>query len=91
MGKSCVRPLDDAVTQPKLELVTATVATRINEVITKKLEGRLTIDSVTYWTDSMIVLKYIANKGRRFVTFVANRVPVIRRESEPSQWRHVRS
>ena len=39
----------------------------------------------------MIVLKYIANEKRRFVTFVANRVAVIRQESEPSQWRHVRS
>ena len=39
----------------------------------------------------MIVLKYIANEKRRFVTFVANRVTVIRQESEPSQWRHVRS
>jgi len=39
----------------------------------------------------MIVLKYIANDVRRFVTFVANRVAVIREESEPSQWRHIRS
>ena len=49
------------------------------------------IDTVTYWTDSMIVLKYIANDVRRFVTFVANRVAVIREESEPSQWQHIRS
>lgn len=39
----------------------------------------------------MIVLKYLANEKRRFVTFVANRVAIIRQESEPSQWRHVRS
>ena len=39
----------------------------------------------------MIVLKYIANEVRRFVTFVANRVAVIRQESDPGQWRHVRS
>ena len=39
----------------------------------------------------MIVLKYIANKTRRFVTFVANQVAIIRHESEPRQWRHVRS
>ena len=91
MGKSRVKPLNGAVTVPKLELAAATLATRINKVVTKELEGRLTIDSVTYWTDSMIVLKYIANEKRRFVTFVANRVTVIRQESEPSQWRHVRS
>ncbi|XP_074632496.1 uncharacterized protein LOC141890859 [Acropora palmata] len=91
MGKSRVKPLNGAVTVPKLELAAATLATRINKVVTKELKGRLTIDSVTYWTDSMIVLKYIANEKRRFVTFVANRVTVIRQESEPSQWRHVRS
>ena len=91
MGKSRVKPLKSAVTVPKLELTAATLATRINKVVVKELEGRLMIDSVTYWTDSMIVLKYIANESRRFVTFVANRVAVIRQESEPSQWRHVRT
>ena len=91
IGKSRVRPLKSAVTVPKLELTAATLATRINKVVMKELEGRLKIDSITFWTDSMIVLKYIANESRRFVTFVANRVAAIRQESEPSQWRHVRS
>ena len=36
----------------------------------------------------MIVLKYIMNETRRFVTFVANRVAAIRQESTPN---HVRS
>ena len=91
LGKSRLRPLKNAVTVSMLELTAATLATRINKVVTKELEGRLRIDSVTYWTDSMIVLKYIANETRRFVTFVANRVAIIRQESEPGQWRHVRS
>ncbi|XP_068690419.1 uncharacterized protein [Montipora foliosa] len=64
MGKSRVKPLNGAVTVPKLELAAATLATRINKVVTRELEGRLTVDSVTYWTDSMIVLKYIANEKR---------------------------
>ena len=79
------------MTVPKLELTAATLATKINKVVVKELEGRLKIDSVTYWTDSMIVLKYIANETRRFVTFVANRVAAIRQESETKQWRHVQS
>ena len=91
MGKSRVKPLKSAVTVPKLELTAATLATKVNKVITRELEGRLKINSVTYWTDSMIVLKYIANEVRRFVTFVANRVAVIHQESDPGQWRHVRS
>ena len=36
-------------------------------------------------------LKYIADETRRFVTFIANRVAIIQEESEPRQWRHVRS
>ena len=72
-----MRPLNGAVTVPKLELAAATLATRIIKVATKELEGRLTIDSITYWTDSMIVLTYNANEKRRFVTFVANRVAAI--------------
>ena len=91
MGKSRVKPLKTAVTVPKLELTAATLPTKVNKVIMRELEGRLKINSVTYWTDSMIVLKYIANEVRRFVTFVANRVAVIRQESDPGQWRHVRS
>ena len=89
MGKSRAKPLRGAVTVPKLELTAATLATKINKVVTKELDGRLKIDKVTYWTDSMIVLKYIANEVPRFVTFVANRVTIIRQELEPQQWRHV--
>lgn len=90
MGKSRVRPIKSAVTVQKLELTAATLAIKINRVVMKELEGQMKIDSVTYWTDSTIVLKYIANDVRRFVTFVANRVAVLREESEPSQWWHMR-
>ena len=52
MGKSHMKPLKSAVTVPKLELTAATLATKVNKVITRELEGRLKINSVTYWTDS---------------------------------------
>ena len=91
MGKSRVKPLKSALTLPRLELIAATLETKVNKVITRELEGRLKINSVTYWTDFMIVLKYIASEVQRFATFVANRVAVIRQESDPGQWRHVRS
>ena len=48
IGKSCVRPLKSVVTVLKLKLTAATLATRINKIVTKELEGRLRIDSVTY-------------------------------------------
>jgi hypothetical protein len=91
LGKSWVKPLNKAVTVPKLELTAATLATYINKIIAKELQGRLKINRIMFWTDSMNVLKYIANETWRFVTFVANHVAGIRQESTPEQWRHVRS
>ena len=91
IGKSRVRPLRSGISVPKMELTAATLLIKMDKLITKELEGRIKIHSVTFWTDSMIVLRYIFNETRRFVTFVANRVAVIREGSKPSQWRHVRS
>ena len=91
MGKSRVRPLKSTMTVPKLELTAATLLVRMNKLIVRALQGRLQIDSVSYWTDSIIVLRYIFNEVRRFITFIANRVAVIRQESGPDQWKHVRS
>lgn len=42
-----------------------------------------------FWTDSTIVLWYLANEDKRFQTFVANRVTRILESSTPSQWNHV--
>ncbi|XP_020610089.1 uncharacterized protein LOC110048657 [Orbicella faveolata] len=91
MGKSRVRPLRSGISVPKMELTATTLLIKMNKLITKELEGRIEIHSFTFWTDSMIVLRYIFNETRRFVSFVANRVAVIREGSRPSQWRHVRS
>ena len=74
-----------------MELTAATLLIKMDKLITKELEGRIKIHSITFWTDSMIVLRYIFNDTRRFVNFVANRVAVIREGSKPSQWHHVRS
>ena len=39
--------------------------------------------------DSMSVLRYIKNETKRFHTFVANRISMIRDGSTPNQWRYV--
>lgn len=91
MGKPRVRPLRSGISVPKMELTAATLLITMNKLITKELEGRIAIHSPTFWTCSMIVLRYIFNETRRFVTFVAYRVAIIREGSKPSQWRHVRS
>ena len=88
MGKAMVVPLQP-VTIPRLELTAALVAVKVSSV----LESELNFSSVThcFWTDSKVVLGYIANETKRFHVFVANRVQQIRDKTEPSQWRYVES
>ena len=73
-------------TIPRLELTADTVSVRLNKILTKKLE--LSMDRFTFWTDSMTVIRYIANESKRFHPYVANRIAVIKREeSNPSHWK----
>ena len=88
IGKSRLAPLK-VTTIPRLELTAATVSVRLNKILTKELQ--IPIDKVTFWTDSMTVIRYIANESKRFHTYVANRVAFIREESSPSQWRYIDS
>ena len=55
------------------------------------MELQIPIDKVSFWTDSMTVIRYIANESKRFHTYVANRVAFIREESSPFQWRYINS
>ena len=54
MAKSRVVPMKPVSTTPKLELVACTVAAKLAKLITSELT--ITIDSITYWTDSTTVL-----------------------------------
>ena len=54
-------------------------------------ELELLIDDSVFWTDSTSVLKYIMSEDRRFHTFMANRVAIIRNGSGPRQWRYIQS
>jgi hypothetical protein len=54
-----------------------------------KEEIQLPIQRVFFWTDSTIVIQYIRNSGKRFQTFVSNRLQLIHDSSSPSQWFHV--
>lgn len=70
-------------TIPRLELAAATVSIRLNKILKKELE--MPIDTIFFWTDSMIVIHYIENESKRFHNYVANRVAVIREDSSPLQ------
>ena len=86
LGKSRLAPLKQT-TIPRLELSGAVVACKMYEMIKEELD--IELESVTFWTDSMIVLGYIKNTSRRFKTFVANRLSIIHETTSVDQWRYV--
>ena len=87
IGKSRLAPLKQ-VSIPRLELTAAVLAVKLDKMLRKELKSLLTDDSV-FWCDSTAVLSTIANPTRRFPVFVANRVAIIERDSELTNWRYV--
>lgn len=78
-----------STTIPRLELMAAALAVKMDKMLHSELDYE--IQESVFWTDSTIVLRYVANSDRRFHTFVANRVSAILDGSEPANWRHVPS
>ena len=86
LGKSRLAPIK-TTTIPRLELMAAVLSVKVDKMLRSELDCQ--IQESVFWTDSTIVLRYIANQDKRFHTFVANRVSSILDGSVPSQWRHV--
>eukprot|EP00794_Sanderia_malayensis_P005087 gene5087-biopygen4147 len=86
LGKSRLAPLK-RMTIPRLELAAAALAAKVYTMLKSELE--MNIDKAFFWIDSTTTLRYIFNETRRFHTFVANRVGLIRDCSSPDQWKYV--
>lgn len=86
MAKARVAPLK-CPTIPRMELIAATVAVKMDKLLKKELEVEL--HESVFWTDSTAVLKYLNSEGTRFKTFVSNRISVILSHSHIRQWRYV--
>lgn len=86
MGKARVTPLKP-VTVPRLELTAAVVSVKICTQLQRELDYEGVKE--VFWTDSKVVLGYIANETRRFHIFVGNRVQQIQEHSSPDQWHYV--
>ncbi|XP_064646670.1 uncharacterized protein LOC135499678 [Lineus longissimus] len=87
VGKARVTPIK-TVTMPRLELTAAVMSAKASVTLGKELDYKVADE--LFWTDSQIVLGYIANEARRFGVFVANRVQQIKDRTETEQWKHVR-
>ena len=87
-GKAKVAPLK-CTTIPRMELAAAVLAVRLDLMLRTELQ--LSLSDSSFWSDSMTVLQYIANKTRRFKTYVANRITFIHSLSKLEQWRHIAS
>nr|CAH7748491.1 unnamed protein product [Callosobruchus chinensis] len=60
--------------------------------MSKVLESiKISVDSVSYWTDSSIVLCWISAPPNTWKLFVSNRISKIQGSTDVSQWKHVAS
>ena len=85
-GKTRIAP-KHGNTIPRLELCSAVLAVEIFQILIDELD--LNFNSVTFHTDSKVVLGYINNETKRFYTYVSNRVEKIRKATKPYQWVYV--
>jgi len=85
-SKTKVAPLQ-SMSIPCLELMGAILGKRLALSIASTLV--INKSSLTFWTDSTSVLRWIKGHGRHFKPFVANRVGEIQVEICPDRWRYV--
>ncbi len=64
LGRARVAPIRE-ITIPRLELSAAVVSVQLRETIQRELDMRL--DRVTFWCDSLYVLKCIRNEKKRSI------------------------
>ena len=87
-SKSRIAPMKQ-ITVPRLELCGAVLATKVASKVVQALE--MFHVPVKFWTDSKIVLSWIAKSPSVWKTFVANRVAAIQQITNSNDWKYVKS
>lgn len=83
--KSRVAPLR-GLSIPRLELCAAVLG---SQLVDKLRNGTDFTGSVTFWTDSTVVLYWLRAPPADWKVFVSNRIAEVQRLSKGFQWRHV--
>lgn len=87
-AKSRVAPVK-TVALARLELCGAVLLCRLLKSVTEIID--IEIASITCWTDSTIVLNWIAKQPSTLETFVANRVAEIQETTKRKDWNYIPS
>lgn len=87
-AKSRVAPLK-TTSIPRLDLCAAVLLTRLVKNIIAVL--RIHITQQYWWSDSQVVIAWIAAESSRWKTFVANRVSEIHETTQKREWNYVKS
>ena len=69
----------------RLELMGAVLSSLLAQNILKVI----TVDRITFWTDSENVWYWLRNQRCKFKPFVANRIGEIQQMTSPEQWQHI--
>ena len=85
IGKCKVAPIKQT-SVPKLELEAAVIGVRLQPTIV--MESSFTIDKTLFWTDSQVVLDWIASSKKQTV-YIANPLREIAASTKTKQWRHI--
>ncbi|XP_036346465.1 uncharacterized protein LOC118755745 [Rhagoletis pomonella] len=87
-GKTRCAPKRES-TVPRLELQAAVLGSRLKTLVEECLDR--TVNDVTFWSDSKMVLRWIRSRKRDFKQFVASRISEVLSVTSSSQWRWIPS
>ena len=78
-------------TIPRLELLSSLLLSKLLVSVLDVISQVITVSSIFCWSESMVVLWWIKQVEKRCNMWVQNRVNVIRANSSPHIWFHIRS